>query len=322
MSSTDMAHAPSMAQLLGTAQDMTVLVAEDDPLFRRVLEIWLGNWQYKVTAVEDGLQAWEMLQVDTAPQLLVLDWMMPKLDGVELCRRIRARQQVIYPYVLLLTSKDDKQDLVCALESGADDYLTKPFDVNELRARLRAGTRMLTLQAELIAAREAMRFQAEHDHLTGLWNRRSVLEFLGRELDRAKRAEGSLSVIMADIDHFKAVNDSRGHLIGDAVLKEVAQRLSESSRAYDWVGRYGGEEFLIVAPSCSRENAEKYAERLRSNVGNRAVLTNTGEVSVTASFGVAVADRESFPGQDSLLMRADSALYRAKCKGRNRVELG
>ena len=275
-----------------------------------------------MTVDEDGIKAWEALQGESAPSLLVLDWMLTEIDGIELCRRIRARKQVIYPYVLLLTSKDDKQDLVYALEAGADDYLTKPFDVNELRARLRVGTRILTLQAELIIAREDLRFQTMHDRLTGLWNRGAVLEFLSCELDRAKRAGQSLGVIMADIDHFKAVNDSRGHLIGDAVLKEVAQRLAQSGRAYDWVGRYGGEEFLIVASNCNLEDIEKFAERLRWNIADKAVLTDIGEIPVTASFGAAVAAQAPYPSQDSLLTRADSALYRAKRKGRNRVELG
>jgi two-component system cell cycle response regulator len=322
MSSTELMQTSSVGQLLGTAQNTEVLVAEDDPLFRHVLESWLRNWHYTVTVVEDGLKAWEALQAGTAPTLLVLDWMMPGIDGIELCRRIRARKQVIYPYVLLLTSKDDKQDLVHALEVGADDYLTKPFDVNELRARLRVGTRTLALQAELIAAREELRFQAMHDRLTGLWSRDAVLEFLGRELDRAKRAGDSLGVIMVDVDHFKAVNDSGGHLIGDAVLKEVAQRLAKFGRAYDWVGRYGGEEFLIVASNCNLEDIEKFAERMRVNIANKPIMTGMGEISVTASFGAAVAAQDPYPSQDSLLTRADSALYRAKREGRNRVEMG
>src|SRR5579864_2722773 len=181
----------------------TALIAEDDPVFRRILESWFKRWDYRVTAVENGLDAWKILQSEGAPQLAILDWMMPGMDGIELCRRIRSCEQGPYRYVLLLTAKDDKQDVVAGLEAGADDYLTKPFDVDELRARVRAGKRILDLQAALIRAKDDLQFAAAHDALTGLWNRGAIIDLLKREVSRRQRTGDALGVIMADIDYFK-----------------------------------------------------------------------------------------------------------------------
>ncbi len=203
-----------------------VLVAEDDAMFRRILQSWLENWGYRVTIAEDGARAWEILQHDVPPQLLILDWMMPAINGLELCRKVRDRNQVPYQYILLATAKDAKQDLVRGLEAGADDYLTKPFDKSELQARLRACNRILTLQDDQIRAQEQLRFQATHDTLTGVWNRGAILETLRRELERAARSKTATGLLMLDIDHFKNINDTYGHLTGDAVLKEVTQRIS------------------------------------------------------------------------------------------------
>ncbi len=311
----------SSEQQIAARRTNSVLVADDDPLFRRLLESWLRKWGYHVTTAEDGLTAWKVLENDDAPQLLVLDWTMPMINGVELCQRIRSRKQLRYPYILLLTARDDKQDLVTALESGADDYLTKPFNIRELQARLRVGKRILTLQEELIKAREELRFEAMHDRLTTLWNRGSILDFLHRELERAKRTREPLGILMLDIDHFKAVNDTHGHLVGDAVLKEVGSRLSRSARVYDWVGRYGGEEFLSIVSACSIENLRKHAERIRASVAENPIGTAAGNVTVTVSIGASVAVFDPDCDQQTLLQFADSALYRAKKRGRNRVEL-
>ena len=299
---------------------LPVLVAEDDPIFRRVLENWLNSWGYEVTTVDDGTQAWEALLQEEAPKLLILDWMMPGMDGPELCQKIRDRKQVPYSYILLVTSKDEKQDLVNGLNAGADDYITKPFELNELKARLRVGTRILYLQDELIRAKEALEFQATHDPLTGLWNRGAILDLLQRELNRAERSQQTMGVFMLDIDHFKQINDSYGHLVGDQVLKEVARRLSTSVRNYDWVGRYGGEEFLIVASNCPCDTMENYGERLRLDLAATPVITEAGGVAVSASIGAASTQSRPWH-QDSLLRAADAALYRAKENGRNRLEL-
>ncbi|HZQ23113.1 MAG TPA: diguanylate cyclase [Terriglobales bacterium] len=298
----------------------SILVADDDRMFRRVLEKWLLNWDYSVTVVEDGEKAWAVMQDENPPTLLLLDWMMPGMDGIELCRSIRSRSLLRYPYILLLTSKDAKQDLLEALDAGADDYLTKPFDVDELKARLLVGKRILKLQEELIHARDDLRYQAMHDALTNIWNRGAILEFLHRELGRAARSGQSLGLLMVDIDHFKKVNDTYGHLVGDLVLRECARRLSQNVRSYDWAGRYGGEEFLIIAGDSTPDNIMKHAERLRSAIADEPIVTPDGPISVTISIGVAVDGPASSVKQESLLHACDTALYRAKERGRNRVE--
>jgi diguanylate cyclase (GGDEF)-like protein len=297
-----------------------VLIAEDDPLFRRMLERWFTRWNYHVTAVENGLAAWEVLQREDAPQLAILDWMMPGIDGVELCRRVRAQDQGLYRYLLLLTAKDDKHDVIEGLEAGADDYLTKPFELDELRARVRAGKRILDLQAALLHAQEALQSVAAHDSLTGLWNRGAILELLQREISRRQRNGDALGVIMADIDFFKKINDTHGHLIGDAVLQEVTRRLAGNVRPYDAVGRYGGEEFLIVLPNCNVQNLVVGAERLRRSIADRAIETSVGPIAVTLSLGLASVEtgEKEIVNPETIVHHADEALYLAKARGRNR----
>jgi len=299
-----------------------VLIAEDDPIFRRILESWFKRWDYRVTAVENGLDAWEVLQREDPPQLAILDWMMPGMDGIELCRKIRGREQGSYLYVLLLTAKDNKQDVIAGLEAGADDYLTKPFDVDELHARVRAGKRILDLQAALIRAHDELQFSAAHDALTGLWNRGAIFDLLRREISRRQRTKDALGVIMADIDYFKKVNDTYGHLVGDAVLQEVARRLAGGVRPYDVVGRYGGEEFLIVFPGCNAPNLMVGAERLRHCIADRPIETSVGQIPVTLSLGLASVEQGEKEPLDceALLHTADEALYAAKARGRNRAE--
>lgn len=301
----------------------TVLIAEDDPVFRRILQSCLQSWNYQVRACEDGLDAWNVLQQEHAPQMAILDWMMPGMDGIEICRRIRGQQHDPYRYVLLLTAKDDKHDVVQGLEAGADDYLTKPFDVDELHARVRAGKRILELQNALIQARESIRFEALHDHLTGVWNRGAVLDLLQREVQRRQRSGEGLGVIMADVDHFKKINDSYGHVVGDAVLAEVARRVTGSVRGYDSVGRYGGEEFLIIVPGCDPQGLVVNAERLRCVIAESPIDSASGPIPVTLSVGVVsvgVGNSEAVE-HIALVQAADSALYRAKVGGRNRVEV-
>jgi diguanylate cyclase (GGDEF)-like protein len=298
----------------------TILIAEDDRIFRRILQGWLQKFGYRVVAAEDGEKAWEILQQDNPPALLILDWMMPGVDGPELCRRIRDRHHVFYPYILLVTAKDEKQDVVQGLASGADDYLTKPFNPGELRARLQAGKRILDLQRKLIRAQEEIRFQASYDGLTGIWNRTAILNLLDRELQRGVRARTTTGVLMMDLDHFKKVNDEHGHLYGDAVLKEVSDRITRAVRSYDFVGRYGGEEFLAVLPDCSSDDLRTVAERIRRSVAEAPVCTETADMAMTVSIG-GVATSNPTPDLE-LLSAADSALYAAKRNGRNRVEIG
>jgi two-component system, cell cycle response regulator len=286
-------------------------------MFRRILKNWLESWGYRVTLAEDGEQAWNILQQETQPELLILDWIMPGVDGAEICHRLRTRQNAAYQYVLLVTAKDGSADVVAGLEAGADDYLKKPFDRHELRARLMVGRRILSLQDGLIRAREELRFQATHDALTGIWNRRAALDLLQREIERASRTGGSTGLLMLDLDHFKKINDSYGHLAGDAVLREVTSRVLRVIRSYDFLGRYGGEEFIVVLPACDRAQAEQSAERIRVAVASSPVFAGSEEIPVTASIGVtSVAVNVS---EKEILAVADTALYQAKSSGRNRV---
>lgn len=300
---------------------MRVLIADDDVISRRVLEATLAKWSYEVVVTCTGTEAWEILQRPDTPRLAILDWMMPGMDGIDICRRLRQRAQEPYIYILLLTARSRKEDVIVGLESGADDFLTKPFHPYELQARLRAGIRILDLQAELIAAREDLRVQATHDPLTGLWNRTAILDALNRELERATREGSPVALIMVDLDHFKQVNDTYGHMVGDAVLSEVARRMRMSLRPYDAIGRYGGEEFLIVLPGCHASDAMKLADRLHASIGGEAMEVAGEHIVIAGSLGV-VTNREISQVDAGWFVRAaDSALYRAKTHGRNRVEL-
>ena len=299
---------------------MKVLIAEDELVSRRLLEATLRRWDYDVIVATDGNEALEIVQRPDGPKLVVFDWLMPGLDGIELCRKVRAQQSEPYTYILLLTGKRDPADVVEGLSAGADDYITKPFDPAELKVRLRAGRRILCLQDQLISAREALRELALHDSLTKLWNRAAIHDLLAVEVNRSRREGASLAVIVADLDHFKNVNDTYGHLVGDAVLMASAQALGRSTRPDDFIGRIGGEEFLIVLPGCDQVNAVSHAERLRAAIEQMHVQAPTGLVQVTASMGVAVLGKGTELAAFDLVHAADEALYRAKRNGRNRVE--
>lgn len=300
---------------------MRILIADDDPVSCRLLDGLLHKWGYQVIVAHNGTEAWEMLQADQAPRIALLDWMMPGLDGLEICRRVRARSSQAYVYVMLLTANDKVGNLVEGLESGADDYLTKPFHPQELRARLRVGLRMLDLESGLVEARENLRFKASHDALTSIWNRGAIIELLERELSRSRRDGSSVGILLADIDHFKRINDTRGHLVGDEVLRAVTGRLKGEVRSYDAVGRYGGEEFLILLPGCDNSKLTAKAEQLVKMVERSSIETSTGSVPVTISIGGIASGDCPHAEVNSLLRAADTALYRAKMAGRNRSEM-
>jgi len=297
-----------------------ILVAEDELTFRHMLKTFLTKWGYQVVVVSDGLEAWKVLQGEDRPRLALLDWMMPGMDGVEVCRAIREKKPDPYVYLILLTSRDQKQDVVEGMEAGADDYLIKPFDPRELRARIHAGERIIELEDRLIRAQEALRELATHDPLTGLLNRRASLDSLSTELSRAYRSGNPVCIVMGDIDHFKRINDTHGHLAGDEVLCEVARRMQRSLRRYDTIGRFGGEEFLLVLPECSLEEGVKLAERICHLVRSEPLKAKNEPLQVSISLGVTVANRLAPEDLEALLGAADAALYRAKEAGRNRVE--
>jgi two-component system cell cycle response regulator len=298
-----------------------ILIADDDPVSCRLLGGLLNKWGYEVTAAHSGTEAWEVLQANDAPRVALLDWIMPGLDGLEICRRVRARPSQPYVYIMLLTANDKVGNLVEGLESGADDYLTKPFHPQELRARLRVGSRMLELEGSLVEARENLRFKASHDALTSIWNRGAIIELLERELSRARRDGGSVGILLVDIDHFKRINDTRGHLVGDEVLRAITGRLKGEVRVYDGVGRYGGEEFLILLPGCDHAKLAAKAEQLVKMVERSSIGTSAGTVPVTISIGGVASGECPHAELNSYLRAADTALYRAKASGRNRAEM-
>lgn len=264
---------------------MKILIADDDPVSRRLAERMLKNFGYEVIAVANGRDAARELSATGGPRLALIDWMMPELDGLGVCRHVRNKQDQSYVYILLLTSKQSSEDVVEGLKAGADDYLTKPCHPAELQARLHTGQRILSLEDRLVEAREEMRFKATHDTLTSLWNRGAVLALLKSELSRSVRENLPVSLLMCDIDHFKKINDLHGHLAGDEVLREVSKRLLESVRAYDAVGRYGGEEFLIVLGGCQRDDLKVRAEHVRRGICDVPFETTYGSISVSLSVG-------------------------------------
>ena len=298
---------------------MKILIADDSIVSRHLLDATLRKWGYDVVVVSDGIEAWNELQQEDSPNVAILDWVMPGLTGPEVCHLVRKQARERYTYMLLLTSKSLKEDLIEGMEAGADDYVVKPFDQHELKVRLRAGTRIIKLQSELLAAREALREQATKDFLTRIWNRSSILEILDRELARAEREKRSLGLVMADLDKFKNINDSHGHCAGDAVLREAVRRMQSSIRSYDAIGRYGGEEFLIVLPGCDEACTFGQAERLRRELCRDPMMVSEVPLTLTGSFGAtSFVPNGKIPG-DVLIRIADEALYKAKREGRDRV---
>jgi diguanylate cyclase (GGDEF)-like protein len=286
-----------------------------------MLEALLNMWGYEVVAVENGKAALELLKAPDAPRVGLLDWVMPGMNGVDVCRAIRRDRPEPYTYMLLLTAKDAKENIVEGLESGADDYLIKPWDPYELKARLRTGQRILQLEDRLVEARETMRFKATHDHLTFLLNRGAIVDLLERELVRTAREKGCTVVMLGDLDHFKNVNDEHGHLVGDEVLREAARRLLGSARSYDFVGRYGGEEFLLVLNNCNTSQALPRAEEIRKALGGLPIQTARGPITVTMSIGVLSSRDWAGLNAEEILCKADAALYQAKAAGRNCSQL-
>jgi two-component system cell cycle response regulator len=300
---------------------MHVLIAGDDAVSRRLLQASLSHAGYQVETAANGAEALRTLQEHDRPRLAVLDWMMPEMDGVEVCREVRKLRREQRSYIILLTAKEQQNEIAKGLEAGADDCITKPFDLQELKARLRSGERILGLQEQLACTREELRKRATHDSLTGLWNRGAILELLNSEVVRSIREDDRVSVILADFDYLKRVNDTHGQPAGDAVLREAGRRMQESLRVYDSVGRYGGEEFLVVSPGCGLAEVAEQAERLRRAVGGTPIhVPGGGNIVATMSLGVATISPET-EQQEDLLRAAHEALQAAKRKGRNRVEI-
>jgi two-component system cell cycle response regulator len=299
---------------------MRILIAEDDAVSRRLLEAFLQKWGYQVTVASQGDEARGLLQREDAPKLAILDWMMPGMDGLEVCREIKKGAPESTVYVLLLTSRTQAGDLVEAFEAGADDYLTKPFDPRVLKARLHAGGRLLGLQEQLSEARRRLEKEATRDALTGLWNRRAILDMLRRELARAERDASSVAVGLAEIDDFERLRGTLGEQAGDALLRETAQRIRASVRYYDSVGRYEAARFLLVVPECDERGALIQARRLRLLLNNQPLETPSGPVTVTLRLGVAAKGEAKEADVEALLQASARALARAQAAGSEGIE--
>jgi two-component system cell cycle response regulator len=291
-----------------------VLIAEDNVISAKILQKKIGGWGYDVVVAQDGEKAWKAYE-DENIRLAVLDWMMPKINGLDLCKKIREinhnEENKEYTYVILLTAKDQQKDLIKGFSAGADDYITKPFNHHELKARLKTGKRIIDLQRQL-------REQADRDGLTGLWNRKRMFKLLEKEINRAQRENQTLATIMIDVDNFKKINDTYGHHCGDAVLLEVSSRFQKCVRNYDEICRYGGDELFVILPNCNTAMTRRIAERLRQSVSEKKIQTDLDALDVTISLGGVSSESffsKFFP--ETLVIASDEALLKAKSNGRN-----
>jgi two-component system, cell cycle response regulator len=297
----------------------TILVADDDPISRTILVNFLMKKGIKVLTASNGIEALEL--VENHPQeisLMLVDWMMPALDGISVISSIRSDDKNPFLYCILITAKDSKSDIVKGFEAGTDDYITKPFDRNELWARILTGLRIRQLLVELSDKNRTLAELALKDSLTGLLNRRAVEQLLKAEISRASRFQKPMSLAIIDIDHFKRVNDTYGHPVGDKALQAVAATIQKSIRQMDVAGRLGGEEFVIVFPETNTTGCQIVAERIRRSIEMMNFKQGEDKIHITISLGLAsgipldpAADCKKF------LELADQAVYQAKANGRN-----
>lgn len=311
-----------MTDIQETICDYPVLLVDDDPFMRRVLSDALREIGYAVVTAENGRQALELAGTGDYP-LILSDLVMPEMDGLELCRCIRASQSLQYAYLILLTSLDTQDSIIQGLEAGANEYLVKPVNTAELTVRLKTARRIIDLERSLKRSLEEIRTLSLKDPLTNVFNRRYLDERLPQEIKRAYRFERPLSILMMDIDHFKKVNDIYGHHAGDLVLKACTDALVKNLRGeVDWVARYGGEEFLVVLPETPPEGMLIVAERLRKIIAALNIECEGRVITITASFGAAnhLPTQQIpaiTPGQ--FIEIADRCLYNSKQTGRNKV---
>lgn len=298
-----------------------ILVAEDEPVTQRLIAKNLKDWGYEALVVADGKKALEIFRRRRIP-LVILDWMMPHLSGPDLARKIRTidQQRNTYTYIVLVTARNKIQDLAEGFKAGADDYITKPFHPLELKARLQAGIRIISLERQLLAYQKKLEKLATTDSLLNIKTRRQILIDISSELARGERENQTVGVIMFDIDHFKKINDTYGHPAGDIVLKKIARQLKKNIRKYDQIGRYGGDELIILLPKCGIADVTHISQRLLKSVARLKIrLADKTVLRPTLSGGATSSEVFSHPTPQSLIKTCDQALYQAKTKGRNQV---
>lgn len=290
-----------------------ILIADDKAVNRRLLKSMVAEMGMDSIEAQDGEEACNILKREDAPQIVLLDWVMPKLNGLEVCKRIALErsQSQKYRYIILVTSKDKDDEISEGFLAGADDYITRPFNRNELRMRLNVGVRIVQMQRDLLKL-------LHWDPLTNALNRRAALERLDEEIKRATRSQSPLSIAMLDIDHFKQINDTHGHLVGDLVLKEVVTRIFHALSSYDLIGRYGGDEFILLFPNTELADATHICSHIQNAFTHNPIISADLKLFVTVSIGVTSHSSESDLA-DTLIHHADDALYKAKRQGRNQV---
>jgi diguanylate cyclase (GGDEF)-like protein len=302
-----------------SSSELKILVADDSPVYRKLVERSLSGERYTVFFAKNGREAMDLF-AEHQPALVITDWSMPDISGIELCQRIRRDYQQVYAYVIILTGNTDKEEVIEGLAAGADDYLTKPFHPGELQARVRVGRRIVDLHREVQDKNRQLEQMALTDPLTGLPNRRAIDFWASRELSAAVRHDFPIWVAIADLDHFKSINDTHGHDAGDIVLKGFADILKSNTRQSDICGRLGGEEFLVILTHVEKENVTIAIERIRKQFEAQKFTVALRTFGATASFGIAGIRATARPDFSDLVTRADAALYHAKRQGRNRVE--
>jgi len=295
-----------------------ILIVDDHEDNIELLRARLESWGYRTESAMDGATAIRMVE-ESPPDLMLLDVMMPEIDGIEVARRVKGNANLPFIPIIMQTALDATENKVEGLEAGADDYITKPIDFAELKARLTSMLRIKRLQEELKDANDRLRHMSQTDALTGLDNRRHLEERIDEAFQHARRMNEPFSCVMCDLDRFKSVNDTYGHQAGDAVLKEFAGILRSEVREIDRAGRYGGEEFMVLLPGAQLDAAGRFAERVRKHIEGHTFSFDGVSIQRTASFGVSAWPHPRIAHCDGLVRAADEALYVAKETGRNRV---
>jgi two-component system, cell cycle response regulator len=303
-----------------TASKIDVLVVDDSPVYRKLIEQILSDQLYSLSFAVNGSEALRLYH-EKSPAIVITDWLMPDLSGLELCERIRSEKGTSYTYIILMTSNTEKDGVVKGLEAGADDYLLKPFDSNEMLARVGVGRRLINLHRQLEHQSAQLGEAARTDSLTGLPNRRAIEEWASKQLKGASRHGFPLWVVLGDLDSFKNINDTFGHEAGDTVLRTFAATLKQQTRGSDMCGRLGGDEFLLVISHVKAESIELTINRFRENFSALSFPFIGQSVSVTATFGVAGSESGDLNEFEALVRKADEMLYEAKRAGRNCVRV-
>jgi two-component system cell cycle response regulator len=300
------------------AKEMQVLVVDDSAVYRKLVADTLYYQPYSLLFAQSGTEALNIF-AEHSPSIILTDWMMPDITGIELCRRIRSDTQSSYTYVILLTSMTEKDSVVQGLESGADDYLTKPFDPGELQARLAVGRRMIQLHRQIESKNRQLEEAVRIDPLTGLPNHRAITEWANWQLRGAALHGFQLWVLLTDIDGFSKINETHGQEAGDTVLKEFAQIVKDNARPSDIWGRVADDEFISILTHVGNAEIESVIEQYRQKFEAHKFAFNGRQETVTASFGVAGFSGLDAPEFSALVREADRALFAAKQEGGNRI---